>query len=72
MTNVKFQIPNEWFVKLIVFDILGREAAILVNEELKSGTYEVDFDGSNFTSGIYFYVMKTENFTFAKKMILIK
>ena len=42
-------------VKLIVYDLLGREVATLVNEELKPGTYEADWDGSNYSSGVYFY-----------------
>ena len=60
------------FVKLIVFDILGREVAILVNEELNPGTYEVDWDASNYPSGVYFYNITTNEFTETKKMILIK
>jgi uncharacterized delta-60 repeat protein len=71
-TNIKYQITNSGFVSIKVYDILGKEAETLVNENLKAGTYEVDFDGSKFASGIYFYVMKTENFIDTKKMILIK
>lgn len=72
MTNVKFQMPNEAFVKLIVFDVLGREIETLVNEELKPGTYEITFDGSNLPSGLYFYKLTAGNYNDTKKMILIK
>jgi len=58
--------------KLIIYDILGREIAILVNKRLNPGTYEVDWDGSNYPSGIYFYTLKTEQFQETKKMVLLK
>jgi hypothetical protein len=57
---------------LRVYDILGREIETLVNEQLKPGTYEVEWDASNFSSGIYFYRIKTGNFTETKRMILLK
>ena len=79
VTNVRIQMPKGGFVKLTVFDITGKEIAILVNEELNAGTYNVDFDGSNLASGTYFYKLvvgeNTNNgavFTDVKKMILIK
>ncbi len=59
-------------VVLKVFDILGKEAATLVNEQLKPGTYEVTFDGSNYSSGIYFYKLSATEFTDTKRMFLIK
>jgi len=83
-TKIRFSLPNPsarlrngqeggaQYVKLIIYDITGREVETLVNEQLNAGTYEADFDGSNFASGIYFYVMKTESFTDTKRMILIK
>lgn len=71
-TNVRIQMPNSGFVKLAVFDITGKEVAVLVNEELKAGTYNVDFDGSNLASGTYFYKLETNGFSDVKKMILIK
>lgn len=67
--NVKGQAPN---VKLVIYDLLGREVTTLVNEELKPGTYEADWDGSNFSSGVYFYKIITEGFVETKKMILMK
>jgi hypothetical protein len=59
-------------VKIIIFDILGREIATLVNEQLKSGRYEVQWDASNFPSGVYFYSLSAGNYKETKKMILIK
>lgn len=79
MTNIKLQMPNSGFVKLVVFDISGKEAAVLVNEELSAGTYNVDFDASHLSSGTYFYRLvvgdntnKGGSFTDVKKMILVK
>jgi|WetSurMetagenome_2_1015567.scaffolds.fasta_scaffold18299_3 hypothetical protein len=72
MTNVKWSILNEENVKIVVCDILGKEVAILINEKLKAGEYEVTFDGSDLSSGIYFYKLGTGNFSEVKKMILIK
>ncbi len=79
-TKIRFQIPllrgvdaeGGRGVSLIIYDMLGREITRLVNEQLAPGNYTVDFDGSNLSSGIYYYVMKTENFSDSKKMILIK
>lgn len=64
MTNIKFAIPSNVKretsnVKLVVFDVLGKEVETLVNEELKPGTYQVDFDGSNFASGVYYYKLNS-------------
>jgi hypothetical protein len=72
VTNIKFALPSSSFAKLVVFDVLGREVANLVNEQLKPGIYEVDFDGTNFPSGVYFYKLTSENFIQTKKMMLIK
>ncbi len=71
-TNIKFQMPKSGFVKLIVYDLLGKEIQTLVNEKLSPGTYEVDFDGSSLPSGVYFYMLESGNFTETKKMMLVK
>ena len=78
-TNVKFSIIKAEQVKLIVYDIQGREVQTLVNESLKPGTYEAAFDASALNSGVYFYKLvvrhggsSTDNFTETKKMLLIK
>lgn len=72
MTNVRFQMPKSGFVKLVIFDVLGREVETLVNEQLKTGTYEVDWNASEFPSGVYFYRLEADGYTDAKKMILVK
>jgi subtilisin-like proprotein convertase family protein len=76
-TKIKFDIKAEFRsqeleVKLVIYDILGKEIQTLVNEKLQPGTYEVTFDGSNLPSGIYFYQLKTDNFIATKKLILLK
>ena len=59
-------------VKLIVYDIIGREVAILVNEKQRPGKYQITWEASEYPSGIYFYNLKTNIFHDTKKMILIK
>ncbi|MFZ4590975.1 MAG: T9SS type A sorting domain-containing protein [Ignavibacteria bacterium] len=71
-TNIKFSIVNTGEVKLVVYDIQGREVQTLVNESLKPGTYEAAFDGSALNSGVYFYKLITNTFSETKKMLLIK
>ena len=71
-TQIKFSIPKTANVKLIVTDILGREVAILVNDNLSSGNYSVNFDAKSISSGIYFYTLITDNFKQSHKMILMK
>lgn len=71
-TNIKFAIPKSGYVSLKVFDIMGREVASLVNSNLENGEYEVSLDGSNLTSGIYFYQLKSGSFVDTKRMILLK
>lgn len=72
VTVIRFNVKNAALVKITVFDIQGGVVEILVNEKLSPGTYEVDFDGSRYSSGIYFYRFNTDGFTETKKMILIK
>ena len=67
--NVKGQTSN---VKLVIYDLLGREIATLVNEELRPGTYEADWDASNFSSDVYFYKIISGDFAKKKKMVLMK
>ena len=71
-TKIKFAVPKASFTKLIIYDLLGREVATLVNEELKPGTYEADWDGSDYSSGVYFYKLVSGDFSEIKKMVLMK
>jgi len=71
-TNIRYDLPKNSFVKLVVFDALGREVSTLVNETLQPGTYSVDWNASEYTSGVYFYRLTTGNFVETKKMLMIK
>ena len=71
-TTIKFAVPVAGLIKLSVYDILGREIEILANENLSEGTYSVNWNASNYPSGIYFYRLEGSNFTETKKMVLIK
>lgn len=71
-TTIRYQIPKEEVVTLKVFDITGKEVAVLVNEKQSPGTYEVRWDASGFTSGVYFYKLKSNNFIDTKSMLMIK
>jgi hypothetical protein len=71
-TVIEFYIPEEGFTSLIIYDILGREAAQLLNEELDAGFYSFEFSGANLTSGIYFYRLQSNELVEVKKMSLIK
>lgn len=71
-TKIQYQIPKAGFVSIKVYNINGKEIATLVNENHQPGTYEATFDGSNFASGIYFYSIKTNDFSSTRKMMLIK
>ena len=72
VTRIEFKVSSFKFVKLTVFDILGKEVATLVNENLQPGTYQTNFDAGNLKSGIYFYKLSTSEFSDVKKMILLK
>jgi hypothetical protein len=72
MCNVQFSMYKAGNVRLVVYDVQGREVQKLVNEKLNAGTYEVKFDGSMLSSGVYFYRMATEGFAETKRMLLIK
>jgi photosystem II stability/assembly factor-like uncharacterized protein len=72
VTRIKFDIPKSSNVKLVIYDVLGREVEILFNESKKPGTYEVNWDGSKYASGVYFYKLITDEFVETKKMVLLK
>lgn len=80
VTKIKFNIPLTSKTKLVVFDAMGREVSTLVDAKLEAGVYEVNWDGNNFSSGVYFYKLITEipssntgeNYIETKKMLLMK
>jgi len=71
-TTIIYQIPQDGIVTLKIYDILGAEVATLVNEEKFAGKYEVNFNASNFASGVYIYKIQAGDFVSSKKMILLK
>jgi hypothetical protein len=71
-TLIKYGLPKQGVVKLVIYDVLGREVKVLVNEMKPAGNYEAIFDGSSLASGIYFYRLETGDFKDVKKMALVK
>lgn len=71
-TKIKFDLPEQSFVKIKIYDIIGREITTLIKQKLDAGSYEINWDAANYPSGIYFYRIETRNFINTKKMVLIK
>ena len=71
-TTIKFSLPKDGLVKLVVYDVLGKEVATLVNDEQTKGNYQVTFNASKLTSGVYFYKITSGDFSDVKKMLLVK
>jgi len=76
-TKIRFDIPSNASgqtsnVKLVVYNSLGNEVSVLLNEKMKSGSYETEFRGDNLSSGVYFYKLETDGFIQTKRMILLK
>jgi hypothetical protein len=71
-TIIKFQCTIKSDVILKIYDILGKEIATLVNGKQEPGTYEVSFEGNNFSTGVYFYRIQSGDFVQVKKMLMIK
>ncbi len=71
-TTIRFDIPNASPVRLSVFDVLGREVAVLVNDQIAAGVHEVSFDAKQFASGMYVYRLQAGNFVQTRKMLFLK
>ncbi len=71
-TTIEYNLPQGGFVTLKVYNILGKEVATLVNEQIDAGKHKVDFDASGPNSGVYFYKIESGSFVGTKKMILLK
>ena len=72
-TIINYQVPQNTFVSLKVYNSLGQEVATMVNGLVSAGTHEVQFNASNLSSGVYYYVIRAgENFVQSKKMMLLK
>ncbi len=72
ITTIRYQLPQDQFITLKVYDMLGREVADLVNDYRRAGDYTVNFDGSKLSSGVYIYKLVGSNVSISKKMILMK
>lgn len=71
-TKINFAIPKQGLVTMKIYDVLGREVRTLVNEVKQAGNYTVDFNASEFASGVYFYKIQAGEFMDIKRMILVK
>jgi F5/8 type C domain/Secretion system C-terminal sorting domain len=71
-TTIRFTIPKASYVNLTVFNILGQRVEAILNKELSAGTYNITFDASKYSSGVYFYTLKTGDYLLTKKMILLR
>lgn len=72
ITIIKYEIPRSEFVKIAIYNSLGQEVEVLINKKQPAGNYEINFDGSNYSSGVYFYRIHAGEFVQVKKMMLIK
>jgi len=71
-TRISFSIPQSGFASVKVYDVLGNEVATIIDKELSAGSYEIQFNASGLTSGVYYYTLKSGNFVQSKKMILLR
>ena len=71
-TTISYQLPNNSFVTLKIYDELGREVKTLVNQFQHQGSYKINFDASQFSSGIFIYRLQTDNYSASRKMIFLK
>jgi hypothetical protein len=71
-TTIKFELPRTSQVNLSVFESLGREVSVLVNDRRDAGVHEVKFDGSNLAGGVYFYRLQAGDFVQTRKLLLLR
>lgn len=72
MTVIRYSLIENRFTTLKVYDALGKIVSTLVNEKQNTGTYEVEFDGNDLASGVYYYKLSAGNFSQTKRMLLLK
>jgi hypothetical protein len=72
VTKIEYSLPQNSYITLKVYNILGKEVATLADKYERAGNHVVTYDAANLASGIYFYTLKSGNFTQTKKMTLIK
>ncbi|CUS99884.1 T9SS type A sorting domain-containing protein [Candidatus Kryptobacter tengchongensis] len=71
-TTLEFGLPKESYVKLSIYNIIAQEIKILIDEVMNAGKYKINFDADKFSSGVYFYVLRTNDRILKRKMVLIK
>jgi len=71
-TTIKYELPRSSMVRLIVYDMLGREVSVLVNERRDPGFHEVKFDAAGLASGVYFYRLTAADFVAVKRTVVVK
>ncbi|MBX7047324.1 MAG: T9SS type A sorting domain-containing protein [Ignavibacteria bacterium] len=71
-TTITFDVARSGTIKLEVFDLLGKQIETMINEALQQGTYEISFDATHLSSGIYYYKLVSDNYTMTKKMVVSK
>jgi hypothetical protein len=71
-TKISFDLPKASNVKLSIFNVLGQEVTVLVNEKMEAGSHQIEWDASARASGLYFYRISADNFTETKKMMMLK
>ena len=71
-TVIKYSVPVKGFVSLSIFNVLGERVTDLINKEVEAGSYQINFNASNLSSGVYFYKLEAGSFTSIKKMMFIK
>jgi hypothetical protein len=72
VTKIKFDIPKSAYTEIKIYDNLGREVSTLISNRLTAGKYEVDWNASNYPSGVYFYKLISDDYTQTRKMVLVK
>ena len=72
ITRIAFEIPRQSNVRIAVYDVFGRDVDTLLNKQLKAGSYEIKWNASNLTAGIYYYKIYADEFVDAKKILLLK
>ena len=71
-TRIRYTLPQSGDVSLIVYDLLGQEVALLINDNMHAGNHQVRWDASNLSSGIYFYRLQADDFVQTRKMVYLK
>ena len=72
VTTIKFDIPQGDIVKLKLYDVLGKEVSTIYNGRLEAGTYKIDFNAADISSGVYFYKIESGVYSDVKKMVILK